>query len=144
MPIANFTTKVPCMESVNEIQFMLMNKGASAILIEYEKAGLPKSIEFRIRRGEVDLHFTLPANWRGVQKALNKDWKITQRQKRDERCQMIAWRIVRDWLRAQLALIEAGCADIEEVMLPYLNLKDGQTLYRSLANTGFKQLPSPQ
>ena len=40
-------------------------------------------------------------------------------------------RAVRDWVRAQLALIEAGCVQIEEVFLPYMVGTNGQTLFEA-------------
>ena len=43
----------------------------------------------------------------------------------------VAWRVLKDWLEAQLALIEAGVADMAEVMLPYLHVAPGVTLYRA-------------
>lgn len=44
--------------------------------------------------------------------------------------QRTGWRILKDWVAAQLAIIEAGLATLPEVMLPYALLSDGQTLYK--------------
>jgi bifunctional pyridoxal-dependent enzyme with beta-cystathionase and maltose regulon repressor activities len=41
----------------------------------------------------------------------------------------VAWRIAKDWLEAQLALIEARLATLDQVMLPYLVTDTGETLY---------------
>ena len=40
-----------------------------------------------------------------------------------------AWRNVRDWIIAQMAIIEAGQVEMEEVFLPYLTDRQGRTLY---------------
>jgi hypothetical protein len=40
----------------------------------------------------------------------------------------VAWRVVLNWLEAQLALIAADMAKLDQVMLPYLAV-DGGTLY---------------
>ncbi|MEM9825207.1 MAG: hypothetical protein AAF958_01400 [Planctomycetota bacterium] len=58
----------------------------------------------------------------------------------------MSWRVVRDWLRAQLTLIEAGAATVEEVMLPWALAGDGTTTVgHQLLNGpgGFLGLPSP-
>ena len=44
-----------------------------------------------------------------------------------------AWRNVRDWVLAQMAIIEAGMVDIQEVFLPYMTNSQGQTLYQLYA-----------
>ena len=41
-----------------------------------------------------------------------------------------AWRNVRDWIMAQMAIIEAGQVEMEEVFLPYLTDRQGRTLYQ--------------
>ena len=48
----------------------------------------------------------------------------------DGQAERTAWRNVRDWIMAQLAIIEAGQVDIEEVFLPYLTDRNGRTLYQ--------------
>lgn len=141
MAIANASTTVPVAKTAAEIQMMLSVKGALAVLIEYDK-GVPSSVSFRILVNEQELHFRLPSNWRGVYGALqrsNLGWK----NKTEEQAQRVAWRIIRDWLRAQLALIEAGCAEMEEVMLPYMEL-GAKTVYQHLKERGFKALPAPE
>lgn len=42
------------------------------------------------------------------------------------------WRIVKDWVEAQMALIEAGLASLPEVMLPYAITSNGETLYKRI------------
>ncbi len=143
MPIANYTTSVSVERTVNEITKMLCAAGAMATMTEYE-GGLPKSVAFRLKSGDNSLHFRLPANWRGVQQVLKKTKGVTQRHCEDDQARRIAWRIVRDWLRAQLALTAAGCADIEQIFLPYM--LDGETdttLYEKVKERKFQlTLPS--
>lgn len=49
-----------------------------------------------------------------------------------------------DWVRAQLAMVEAGAAKLEEVMLPYLIVGPDTTLYRQFSQNNFKALPPPK
>ena len=41
----------------------------------------------------------------------------------------VAWRILKDWVAAQLAIVETEMVSLDEVMLPYLRSDDGRTLY---------------
>ena len=48
------------------------------------------------------------------------------------RAERVAWRVIKDWLEAQLALIDAQMATLDQVMLPYLVIDaTGKTLYGS-------------
>lgn len=47
---------------------------------------------------------------------------------------MVAWRNVKDWIAAQIAIIEIGQVGIDEVMLPYMVDAYGHTLYESMPN----------
>ena len=70
--------------------------------------------------------FTLPAAVEGTLRVFAK-----QKVKPDrEQAERTAWRNVRDWVLAQIALIESCDVPIDEVFLPYLTNKNGQTLYQ--------------
>ena len=40
-----------------------------------------------------------------------------------------SWRIVKDWVEAQLAIIETRMVKTEQVFLPYAIMRDNKTLY---------------
>lgn len=128
MSIANYTTKVAVTRSVQEIQGLLVKHGAQSILVDYE-AGKPVALSFRIRvqAGQL-VAYRLPANVPGVLKAMRDDKQIPQNLVKPEQAERVAWRITRDWVRAQLAIIEAGLARLEQVMLPYAVTPSGETL----------------
>ena len=49
-----------------------------------------------------------------------------------------AWRIVKDWVEAQMALVKTQMATTQEVFLPYAVMKDGRTLSQHVeTNPGF-------
>ena len=54
---------------------------------------------------------------------------------RPERAQAVrvAWRIVKDWVEAQMALVETQMVTTAEVFLPYAVMKDGRTLAQHAA-----------
>lgn len=46
----------------------------------------------------------------------------------------VAWRILKDWIEAQAAIIEAGMATFDDVLLPYMLAPGGQTVYELYAD----------
>lgn len=127
MPIKGYTTEVPVNRSLGEITGMLARGGASSVQTSFAN-GQPSGVEFSFGQGEAALRFRLPARPDGVLRSLRRDFP---RKKIDAmQVQRTAWRILRDWVAAQLALVEAGSAESEEVFLPYLLVAGrGQTLF---------------
>ncbi len=41
----------------------------------------------------------------------------------------VAWRIIKDWVAAQLAIVESGMVEIAEVFLPYQLVADDKTVF---------------
>lgn len=142
--IANKTTSVPAEKTVSEIQSMLAGVRASALMIDYDN-GQPIAISFKMVREGHALSFRLPSNWQGILNALKREKTMPRRLINSDHAKRVSWRVVRDWLRAQLTLIEAGAASIEEVMLPWAITNDGQTVAAKLLSgeTGLLALPAP-
>ena len=68
----------------------------------------------------------LPANVDGVRTVFERQ-RVKAQPGQAERT---AWRNVRDWIMARMAIIEAGQVKIDEVFLPYLTDGKGRTLYQ--------------
>lgn len=143
MKIANYTTKVDSNKSVTEIQQMLGMAGAQAIMIEYTE-NEPSSVAFKITRPTRNIAFKLPCDWKRTLRVIHADRKVPPRLKTPQQAKRIAWRILRDWLRSQLSLIEIDCADVEQVFLPYAVTPTGETLYEQVKNSEFSQFQIPQ
>nr|DAL74665.1 MAG TPA: hypothetical protein [Caudoviricetes sp.] len=126
MAIKNYTTKIDCYQSIGEIQGVLAKNGARKIMIDYDNTGLPVGIAFAIQTQQQMQAFILPANIDGVMSVFKK-----QNLKADiEQAKRTAWRNVRDWIMAQMAFIESGNVQMDEIFLPYLS--DGKkTLYQA-------------
>lgn len=134
MPILNYTTSMPVANSVAEIQKKLVKASASAILSEYEN-GVLSHISFKVKTQHGDITFRLPANIEGVFSALKRDCKKVKR----EQAERVAWRIIKDWVEAQLAIIEAGMATLPQVFLPYAQTQNG-TVYECFERGGMLAL----
>lgn len=136
MPIKNYTTKIDVYTSLGEIQGALAKAGAVKMMIEYDGSGMPTSLAFGLNIGGNNIAYILPVNTDGVAAVLSK-----QKVKADKaQVQRIAWRNIRDWVLAQLALIEAGNVSADEVFLPYMANNSGTTLYQ-LVKDGRLALP---
>ena len=127
-PIANYTTEVTALKSIGEIQGILVGHGAKHILIDYEKEE-PVGLAFIITTPYGDTAFRLPANINKVQAVLTRQRVRTQVTR--EKAARVAWRILRDWIRAQIAILETEMVTIDELFLPYMQTgNDGKTLYQ--------------
>ena len=136
--IKNYTTDVPVKKTIEEIHTLLAQNGATGIATEYE-SGLIKDIFFKIKYQNRELAFRLPAKPQEVYDALFKGMQYEDRlkQQRMQKASMIAWRICKTWLEAQLTLINLKQAQIQEVFLPYLVMPNNQTLYEHMKGNQF-------
>lgn len=144
--IANYSTEVPSTKSVAEIQNMLAVV-ATAVMVDYDN-GEAASISFRIDKtrasgSRLQLGFRLPCDWKRTLKVMHSNRAIPPRLKSPQQARRVAWRIVRDWLRAQLSLIEIDQVDTEQALLPYAITNTGETLYERLQKDEFVQLSLP-
>ncbi len=153
MPLKNYSTEVPAMKSIGEIYGKLVAHGATDILIQHNPVTHePESLSFIVPTKQGRVPFRLPANVPAVATKLLKDlasstyrqwdsqYQAQRKQKAEQQAARVAWRILKDWIDAQLAIIEVEMVTMEQVFLPYMQVKDGQTLYEVIEARGF-QLP---
>lgn len=126
MAIKNYTTSIDVYKSLGEIQGALASHGARKIMVDYDGAGQPTGVMFGIDTPEGPRGFCLPANVAGVREVFSRQ-KVKAPAGQAERT---AWRNVRDWIMAQMAIIEAGQVDMVEVFFPYLTDGRGRTVYQ--------------
>jgi uncharacterized protein YceK len=134
MPILNYTTTISAHKTVGEIQEILAKAGAMAVSIDYGPEYQPEALMFLIRVRDVPVSFRLPSRWQGVYKRLLNDPKVPRAQRNEEQARRVAWRIVKDWCEAQLAIVDAGQAMLAEVFLPYAITQSGATIYQVFEN----------
>lgn len=140
MTILNYTTTIAAEKTAMEIQSKLAKAKAQAVLCEYDATGVMAAMSFRINTKHGLVFFRLPANTDGVLRALTRDPKVPRRLKTRAQAANVAWRVLKDWVEAQLAIVEAEMAEMAEVFLPYAQDHRGQTLYHALNDQGFKAL----
>lgn len=141
MAILNYTTKIDAWKTVNEVQQILSKHKVSHFSIKNE-GSFPTALSFCIDHKGQPLNFLLPCNHEGVLNCLKKDKKVPNASKNSEQALRTSWRIIKDWVEAQLAIVEAELAPIQEVFMPYLVINSaGETLSsRMLNGEGMKLL----
>ena len=127
--ILNYTTKVPAAKTVSQIQEILGGKGATHVSVVYENSNA-SAVSFGLKIADTFVDFKLPCNVSGVSAALKKSSPKGSVWRDVAQCERIAWRIVKDWVEAQMALVEANQAEIGEVFLPYAIHSSGQTFFQ--------------
>ena len=127
MPIKNFSTMVDVGRTAGKIQRMLVAAGAKAIMTEFGDDGVMESLSFNIVTPQGRVGYRLPANVDGVEVCLTKQ-RVTPRFRTREHACKVAWRIVEDWIAAQLAIVESEMVTAQEVFLPYMLTDSGKTV----------------
>jgi hypothetical protein len=150
MPTLNYTTKIEPGQSVAEMTALLVKAGADAIATRYT-GGQPSGLSFTLPTAFGIRSFALPCNVDGMRSALLREEnrgefralrKASGTFSTQEHAARVAWRVLKDWLAAQLALINAGQATVDQVMLPYLLVsEDGnRTLYQAYSENQLQAL----
>lgn len=109
-------------------------------MTEFDEMGEATHIAFRIMTPQGLMAYRLPSNAEGVFKVMRRDSKIPSKLQTKEQAQRVAWRIVKDWVEAQMAIIEAGIVSAEQVFLPYAQTKSGETVYELFEKQGLQSL----
>lgn len=142
MGLKCYTTKVPAHQSISEIQEMLVKRRVTGFMYQYEvpSNGRVESLSFAIVVGSNNetISFRLPLRWKLVQETMSKDGTIPQSYRLrartdDDYAYRVAWRILREWVDAQCAVIDVKMTRIQEVFLPYAVTPDGTTLFDKIA-----------
>ncbi len=132
----NYSTQIAATKTVGEMQSMLAAAGAQRIAVDYLN-GAPAALSFALDTDHGVRLFSLPVNIDQMHQLLvNKDRRgelkagVKAVRSSREQAERVAWRIMKDWLGAQLALIESEMVELTEVMLPYLVIdpSSGKTL----------------
>lgn len=136
--LLNYTTKIDPDKTAAEITRCLTRHGAQAIMTEYDPStSYIVALSFKITVGDQSMGFKLPCDWKPVHaimfpKSNRMIWNDARRRKleSDQQLQAVrtAWRIVKDWVEAQMALVETKMVSTQQVFLPYAVMRDGRTL----------------
>ena len=123
MPIMNYTTSIEVSKTMGEIQAALSRRGVTRISTLFDEDGMAAGLGFTMKTDYGVRDFELPVRTAGVLAAMKNDPKVSRAQCNPAQAARVAWRIAKDWLEAQAALIDAQLATLDEVMMPYMVAK---------------------
>lgn len=118
MPIKDYTTKIEAAKTAAEVQTILAKAGSTGVMVQYDN-GEPVALAFTAMTQFGLREFALPTRWENVQKVLRKQ-KVAPALQTEQHARRVAWRITKDWVEAQLAIIQTEMVTIDVVMLPYM------------------------
>lgn len=142
MPLLNYTTEVHVRRSVAEIHAALVEAGARQVMASYDAQGRAEGVAFTLQTIHGLRAFLLPVKTESVLAVLKRDRTVAPRYKTLEQAERVAWRILKDWIKAQLAIIETEMVTIDQVMLPYMQAEDGRTVYELYLEDQLLALPA--
>jgi hypothetical protein len=125
--LLNYTTTVPTTRTVGQVQALLAAAGAGRVLTEYGTDRRPTGVAFTITTAHGPRDFALPVDAARVERVLTRQ-RVAPRYRGRDHAERVAWRIVKDWLEAQLAIIATEMVTLGQVMLPYMT-EGGRTVY---------------
>ncbi len=144
MALLNYTTQIEAAKTVGEIQGILAGHGAKSILIDYGDDGLIEALAFRILTPHGEVGIRLPIDPEAVLNVLtqqNRLGRVPKRYINHAQAVRVAWRIVKDWVAAQMAILETEMVRMEQIFLPYVITGTGKTLYEAMIDRHFQLGP---
>ena len=129
MPILNYATKVEAIKTVTEIQAILVKHGAKSIITNYDDKGYVESLSFLVKTPQGEAEIKLPVNPDAVLKVLSRQG-VPHRYQDQAHAVRIAWRIIKVWVAAQMALLETEMVNLDQIFLPYVETSSGKTMYQ--------------
>ncbi len=138
MPLLNYTTEIEVEKTLGEIQKLLSTHGAMSIATDYED-GYVKALSFLMDINGTKIGFRLPTDWRPVLEVMKKQ-RVQPRYLSQDQAVRVAWRIIKTWLDAQMAIIDTKMVKVQDVFLPYAVGRDGMTLAEKFNQDGGKLL----
>ena len=139
MTILNYTTTIDAYKTVSEIEYILVKHKAKSIMKNYDGETIT-GLSFLIDTGSQQLPVILPVKIDECLKVLKKEKRENPRKQiKDtrEQAERVAWRILKDWVEAQMALLDIEMVRFEEIFLPYIETEGGKTIYQRLKEKQF-------
>ena len=144
MALLNAHTSVDANATIGQIMQLLGKAGATEVRTTYANGSVPVGLDFTLQTPAGLQTYRLPVKIERVQANLQRDFQngsVRRIQTTREHAAKVAWRILKDWLQAQFAIVETGMVTTDEVLLPYLKAPSGQTVYEAFAERNL-MLPS--
>lgn len=135
MPLKNYTSQGK--NTFDVIQKCLASHGAQKIMFDYNDRGQVVALSFAIDFEGRLIGFALPARLDQVEAVLKREKSWRSPEELQDQAYKTGWANIRDWVTAQMALVDTRMAKMQEVFLPYMASKNGKTFYESMEESKF-------
>jgi hypothetical protein len=135
MPLLNYTTRVSETKTISEIEKTLAVHGAKAILKEYDSDGNISAVAFQVASPCGEVSVKLPADVEATFRVLEKQQqteKVPRHLVTMSHARAVSWRILKDWIEAQMAILETEMVTLDQIFLAYVLTPSGNTLYETV------------
>lgn len=140
--VKNYTSTIAINRIFDGLQKELAGHGAKQIVFEYGEDGKIYGLTFVIEVMGQMIPIKLPARIAEAQALLKKQYEeglISNRKVLEpEQAYRVAWRNIWDWVSAQMALLDIKMAKIEEIFLPYMTTRSGETFFEIMESNNFR------
>jgi hypothetical protein len=147
--VKNYTSTVAPARTAERIEAFLAAAGATHIAKRYD-GGKIVGIDFAVTindEAQTQLAFRLPVDVAAMTAYMRKQRKSylnhAQTKNLQEQAERTAWKLMQDWVEAQLSLVVTNQAEVAQVFMPYL-LSGEQTFYKAVKARGLAQLAAPR
>ena len=135
--LKNYTTTIPIEKTIQEIEQILAKFGARSIYKMYDTNGEPTGLAFEVMVNEKPLGFKLPMRNDKVFQVF-KNQNVEPRYKNMDQAKRTGWRIIKDWIDSQTAMMNVELVKLEEVFLPFLyDKKSDKTFFEMMEKKEF-------
>lgn len=135
--IKNYQATQSPASSITVVEELVVKRMHATQFFKEYKDGAIVAVIFVIPTKHGYRSFKLPARVNQVIRALYGEKRAYSPQQW-EQARITAWANVRDWVDAQVALIETEQVKVEEVFLPYMANERGETLFEVMEKSGMK------
>ena len=137
--IKNYTSQVPAYQSIQSIESMLIEAGATRIMKDYA-GGKAISISFMLMEGAMPIPIKLPAKVDEVKKLLKGSSRVTPKNL-DAQAERTSWKLIHDWVQIQISMYKLRQVELLEIFLPYMyDFNKKETFIQKVRSSGMLQL----
>lgn len=147
MALKNYSTTIEVNKTILEIEQILIKHNVTDIWKKYDSSGDVEALNFVVNTEFGKIPFRLPINVEAVRNIILSDKKkgtvsLSKKEAEShEHARQVAWRIIKDWIDAQIALVDISMVKMEQVFLPYMyDSQKNQTLYEAFREKKFTGL----
>lgn len=142
------TTDIPASRTAGQVVGQLVEAGATQVVTDYGPDRKLIGLRFILNINNHPFQFRMPIRADAVfallqSKRTREIFRAKHEESDREQAERVAWRQLLRWVEAQLAMIETGMAEAQEIFLPYME-QNGKTVYEIFTDTAFKRLPAPK